>query len=333
MIKMNQGKEKGKMKTSKTYRIIAMLITILLLSAAVLTGCGGSGGSGGKVDDMDGVMRDAAEYLVENVEVDAIDAMGGGWIPFALKMSGTDAADDDYYAAYFDSVRAVAKSQKGVLSEDHPTAYERVSINLKAMGEDPTNVEGYDLLEKVDDYELIKEQGLNAEIYALISANYCGYELKSEDKYLYDIFANQMPDGAFGMDQDHPDADMTAMAVQALAYYDGKAEGGKSDERAQGAIDRALEWLATKQDEDGGYGSCEADAQVMIAISCLGHDVTSEDDYVIDCTALYADLMSYKTDKGFSHIKGDEVDIMATEQALMALDAVKMAKEGQRMFV
>lgn len=317
------------MKSNK--KAILLLLALTMIIASLLTGCGGSGsGAGGS--NIDAAMKDAAEYLVENVEVEAIDAMGGGWTPFVLKMSGTDAADEDYYTAYYNSVRAVAKSQEGVLSEDHPTAYERVSVNLKAIGQDPTNVEGYDLMEKVDDYDLICSQGLNAEIYALISANYVGYELKNEDKYLYDILANQMSDGAFGMNTDHPDADMTAMAVQALSAYDG-SDGAKSDERAQGAIDRALEWLASKQDENGGYGSSESDSQVIIAISCLGHDVMDEDsDYVIDCKALYEDLMSYKTDKGFSHIKGDEVDIMATQQALMALDAVKMAQSGNRMF-
>ena len=332
VLRIMKRKDLREMRNKGIRKLTAVIAAVLMLCAAVLTGCGGSG-SGGSGASMDQTMNDAAAYLVENVAVDSADSMGGGWIPFALKMSGTDAADDDYYAAYFDSIRVLAKTNKGVISQDRPTANERVAINLKAMGEDPTDVEGYDLLKIVDDYDLIKEQGLNAEFYALIAANYTGYKLKNEDKYLYDIFANQMADGAFGMDADHPDADMTAMAVQALSAYDGKAEGGKSDERAQGAIDRALEWLASKQDKDGGYGSSESDAQVIIALGCLGHDITAEDDdYVIDCKALYDDLMSYKTDKGFSHVKGDEVDIMATEQALMALDAVKMAKDGQRMF-
>lgn len=311
-------------------KIISMIAAVMILCMLILTGCG-SGGSGSGGNDLDSVIKSSAEYLVENVEVDAIDAMGGGWVPFALKMSGTDAADDDYYAAYYDSVRAAAKANKGILSEDHPTAHERVSINLKAIGEDPASVEGYDLMKRVDDYDIIKEQGINAEIYALVSSNYCGYELKHEKDYLYDIIVSQMPDGSFGMDEDHPDSDITAMAIQALAAYDGRTGSSKADERAEGAIDRALEWLAGQQ-KDGGYGTSESDAQVLIAIGCLGHDPTDDDDFVIDGAALYDDLMGYRADKGFSHIKGDEVDIMATEQALMALDAIKMAKAGERMF-
>ena len=312
----------------------ALLAAVMIIAAAVLTGCGGSGSQGGSSNDPEKVMQSAAGYLVENVEVDTIDAMGGGWVPFALKMSGTDAADDDYYAAYYDSIRAVAKSQKGMLSEDHPTAHERVSINLRAIGEDPTSVEGYDLMAKVDDYKAIKEQGLNAEIYALISANYCGYKLKNEDKYLYDIIVNQTTEGAFGMDADHPDADMTAMALQALSAYDSRIEGNdKGDIKAEGAIDRAVEWLAGKQQDDGSYGSCESTAQVMIALGCLGKDAETDADFIKGEKTLLDGLMSYQTGSAFCHEKDGEEDIMATEQALMGLDAMKMAQEGKRMFV
>ena len=302
---------------------ITAVLAALMACVMILSSCAG-GRSG---DDLDSVIKDAAEYLVENVEVDSADSLGGGWIPFALKMSGTDAADDDYYEAYYDSIRALAKATEGVISEDRVTANERVSINLKAIGKDPTDVEGFDLMKQVDDYDAVKAQGLNAEIYALIAGKYCGYELKNGEQYLYDLIASQMPDGAFGMDTAHPDADMTGMAVQALALY------RDEDERAEGAITRALEWLGEKQDDTGGYGSCESDAQVVIAIGCIGYDIKSGgDDLPLDTEALYEDLLAYRTDKGFSHVLGDEVDVLATEQALMALDAVKMAAGGERMF-
>ena len=310
---------------------IALIAVFIMITSLILAGCGGSG-SGSAGADPEGAMKGAAEYLVENVEVDSIDSMGGGWVPFALKMSGTDAADDDYYAAYYDSIRAVAKSQKGVLSKDHPTAYERVSINLKAIGEDPTSVEGYDLMKPVDDYDAICEQGINAEIYALISSNYTRYKLKNEEKYLYDIVAQQMPDGSFGMDADHPDSDVTAMAVQALSAYDGRVGSEKRDKRAEGAIDRAIEWLSGQQQEDGGFGSSESTAQVMIALGCLGRDPAADADFIKGDNSVVDGLMTFHVDGGFCHEKDGEEDIMATEQALMGLDAMKMAQDGKRMF-
>lgn len=314
--------------------LAALVLALMLLATGCSGGAGGgSGSSGGK--DLDSVIKSASEYLVENVEVDAVDSMGGGWVPFALKMSGTDAADEDYYAAYYDSIRAIAKSQNGVLSEDHLTAHERVSINLKAMGQDPTSVEGFDLMERVDDYDAVCEQGLNAEIYALVASNYCGYELKNEDKYLYDLIVSQTPDGAFGMDADHPDSDMTAMALQALAPYDGRIDGNdpaKRDGRAEGAIDRAVEWLSAKQLDDGSFGNAESTAQVMIALGCLGRDPSADGDFIKGDNSLFEGIMVFHVDRGFCHEAGGEEDIMPTEQALMGLGAIKMARDGQRMF-
>ena len=323
------------MKTGRVKRLTAIILMLAMMTLMILTGCSGAGGSGGSGSSMDSVMKDAAEYLVENVEVDSADSMGGGWVPFALKMSGTDAADDDYYASYYDSIRALAKSKEGVISEDHPTAYERVSINLKAIGQDPTNVEGYDLMAKVDDYDFICSQGLNAEIYALIAANYCSYTLKNEEQYLFDLIRSQMPDGAFGMDTDHPDVDMTAMAVQALAAYDGRIEGNdesKRDERAEGAIDRALEFLAAKQQDDASYGSSESTAQVIMALGALGRKAEDAEDFVKDGKTLYDGLLIFRAGKAFCHEAGGEEDIMATEQSLMALDAIKITQDGGRLF-
>ncbi|MBR2547288.1 MAG: hypothetical protein IKF07_03750 [Eubacterium sp.] len=314
---------------------VFVLIISLAAMALALSGCGSGGSSGGGASggsELDSVIKDASEFLVENVEVDSLDSMGGGWIPFALRMSGTDAADDEYYEAYYDSVRVAAKTNGGVLSEDRPTANERVSMNLRALGKDPTNVEGEDLMKVVDDYDLICRQGLNAEIYALISANYVGYTLEHEDDYLNDLIESQNPDGAFGMDSKHPDSDMTAMALQALSAYDSRIEGNKkSDPRAEKAIDKALEWLKEMQQDDGSFGNSESTAQVIIAMNCLRMDPEGEE-FTKGENSLYDGLMAFHTDKGFSHEAGDEVDIMATEQSLMALDAIKMAKNGERIF-
>jgi hypothetical protein len=132
------------------------------------------------------------------------------------------------------------------------------------------------------------------------------------------------------MDAEHPDSDMTAMAIQALAAY---GEGGeKSDDRAQGAITRALEWLKSKQLDDGSFGNAESTSQVLIALGCLGRDGETDADFIKGDKSAVDGLMTFYVDGAFCHEADGEVDVMATEQALMALDAVKMAQAGQRMF-
>ena len=317
---------------------------IIVAFTLVLAGCGGKSGGSGSTD-IDTVMKESAEFLIEEVEVDSLDAMGGGWIPLAVKQSKTDAADDAYYEAYYDSVRAAAKSGKGVLSKDRPTSNERVSINLVAMGKDPTDVEGYDLMKIVDDYDRIKAQGLNAEIYALISSDCAGYELKNRKKYLKDIVESQFDDGAFGMDENHPDADMTGMALQALAPYVFKGKGDVeaathemalgAEYGAQEAVDKALEWLSEKQGEDGSYGNCESTAQVILGVGMIGKDPLKEEALIKDGKTLYDGLMVYREGKGFCHAREENVDaeaeVLATEQALMALDQLKM-EDGFNIF-
>ena len=309
-----------------------VLIAVMTVTAALLGGCGGESGGGAGSESIDSVMKGAAAYLVENVKVDSIDSIGGGWVPMALKLSGTDAADDDYFEAYYDSIRAAVKKNGAVLSEKRPTANERVSMNLKAIGKDPTDVEGADLMKVVDDYDKIAAQGLNAVIYAIVSANYVGYKLKNESNYLEAVIFSQTPEGAFGMDSAHPDVDVTAMAVQALSAYDGRIEGNKnSDPRAESAIDRAIEWLQGQQKDDGSFGNAESTAQVMIALGCLGKDPQG-DEFAKGGKTLYDGLMVFRKDQGFSHEAGDEIDLMATEQSLLALDAAKLAQDGKRIF-
>ena len=42
--------------------------------------------------------------------------------------------------------------------------------------------------------------------------------------------------------------------------------------------------------------------------------------------------MLYRVEDGFSHEKGDAVNTMATEQSLCALDAIRLAEEGQGLY-
>lgn len=278
---------------------------------------------GGK--NLNKTTQKTAEYIVENVKDVQVGETGGDWVIFALKASGTDVASQDYYDAYYDNIRGLLKSGRGVLSKNSLTTYERVSMALTAIGKDPKKVEGYDITKRIDDYAGVSGQGYNAEMFALISSDYCGFRLKNEKRYLRDILGCQLKNGAMTLDNETADVDMTAMGIQALAPYEKQKECGK-------AIGKALSYLSQKQNSDGSYDSAESTAQVIIAIAALSRDPLKDGDFTKKGGDLGDGLMKYSSGSAFEHKKGEGVNLMATTQALCALDAITLAKEGKKIY-
>ncbi len=62
----------------------------------------------------------------------------------ALARSGAK-VDENYFEKYRANVEKRVKEQEGVLSENRYTEYSRAILALKAIGEDPTDIGGYDL--------------------------------------------------------------------------------------------------------------------------------------------------------------------------------------------
>ena len=118
-----------KLRTKR--KVVAVLLIAVLL---ICTGCADK--VGGK--SLDKTTQDTAEYIVKNVKDVSVGEMGGDWVIFALKSSGTEAASQDYYDAYYDNIRGLLKSSKGVLSKNSLTTYERVSMGVQTVGNGPS---------------------------------------------------------------------------------------------------------------------------------------------------------------------------------------------------
>jgi hypothetical protein len=58
---------------------------------------------------------------------------------------------------------------RGNLTPPNITEYSRLIIALAAIGQDPRNVAGYNLLEKISDLAKVKKQGVNGPIFALLA--------------------------------------------------------------------------------------------------------------------------------------------------------------------
>ena len=134
--------------------------------------------------------------------------------------------------------------------------------------------------------------------------------------------------GGWAVSGNNSDVDVTAMALQALAPY--------ADEYA-GIVDRALEFLASKQLDDGDYRSYgvanpESGAQVIIALTALGIDPLEDSRFVKNGNTLLDGMMKYAVSGGFPHTYDGEVNKLAPQQIYCALVALERFYDGKSGF-
>lgn len=291
---------------------------------------------------VDQALEDTAAYVYKTVKEPSVGSIGGEWAIIGLARSGYS-VPDAYYENYYNAVEKLVKEKKGSLHDKKYTEYSRVSLALTAIGRDPRKVGGYNLLTPLGDFEKTVWQGINGPVWALValdSGNYPMPENKAakiqatRDMYIDEILKQQLPDGGFALlseDEDKTkasaDADITGMVLQALAKYQDK-------EKVKAAVEKALEALSKIQDEKGfkghgGKASAESAVQVAVGLTELGVPLT-DSRFVKNNAGIVDGLLAfYQKGKGFQHIAGDGGSLMATEQGLYALAAIKRARQGK----
>ena len=311
------------MKQEFRKRGFPAVLAVVLILLMIMSSCGSS------KDDPVSMRDQVAKALYSQSKEAKTGAVGGDWTVIALSKSGIE-TEKDYYDRYYDSVCEYVKKMKGDLSSTKYTEYARLSIAASCIGKDPTDVAGYDLMKPAKDLDFVKKQGINGPAFALIAANMAGYEpvLDSSDKYIDYILSQEIKGGGFALEgpEGSPYIDITAMTVQALSYY-------KDDAKVKKVIDRAVDVMADLQQEGGGYDSSESISQTIIALTAAGIDPLTDQRFITDGRTLVDALAGYMTDDDmFAHEEGSDSDMMATEQALCALDAVALADEGRMLY-
>lgn len=178
-------------------------------------------------------------------------------------------------------------------------------------------------------YDSVGEQGIASWVFGmhLLHNGYAAPVSLSEVRD--EILSRQLPDGGWAVTGQSADADMTAMAVQALAPL------CNADADVGAAVDRALELLSARQLADGDFSSygvpnAESTAQVMLALSALDVDWRNDSRFVKNGCTLLDGLLKYRLPDGlFCHTAGGAADGTATEQVLFALTAVQRQEAGQ----
>lgn len=291
-------------------------------------------------DKIDSAVNKSAEFMLNAVKHPQVGSIGGEWAVIGLARSGYD-VPQEYWDNYYATVEDYVKACDGVLHKRKYTEYSRLTVALTAIGADPTNVAGYNLLTPLGDFEKTIWQGINGPIWALIALDTGNYEIpvNAEAKtqatrqlYIDEILRRQLDDGGWNLIDEggsgKADPDITGMALQALAKY-------QSQTAVKAATEKALDCLSKTQDSEGGFSSwgttnSESVVQVIVGLCELG--ISLEDSrFVKNGNTLVDNLWNfYKSDGSFLHTsEGIGSDQMASEQGFYAIVAVMRAQQGK----
>ncbi len=267
-----------------------------------------------------------AAWEMNTVTDPGCGSIGGEWTVMGLARSKK--ITDSFRSSYLANLRMKLDSCQGVLDQVKYTEYARVTLAVTSLGMDAGDVFGYNMLEKLADYDKVSWQGTNSLVYALLALDSRKYTIPAvetgknqttRDNLIAALLREQSNRGGWGLDRSSPEPDVTAMALQALAPYRDRAE-------VNTAVEKALSWLGTVQNEDGsfsleGEATAESCAQTVTALATL--KISPKDVRFVknNLTVLDALLCFGNDDGSFSHVRGGEANPMATDQALYALTA------------
>lgn len=277
------------------------------------------------------VYDSASAYMVKNVPVPSYN---NEWFILSLAR-GEYKVPANYFETYYKNLAKEVKDRDGILHTRKYTEYSRVILALSAIGKDAHHVGGYDLVEKLYDFDHVVWQGINGPIFALIALDSWQYEIpktatNSREKMISYIIDKQLADGGFSLSGTQLDIDITAMAIQALSTYANQPNVEKS-------IDHALEALSNLLIVNGKVDatvikSSESLAQIITATSSLTINPEKDKRFsgLIDALLQYYDA----TAGGFKHLLSETTsNAMATEQASYALTAYsRMLSDQTRLY-
>ena len=291
---------------------------------------------GAEVPGFDEAYAGAKAYIQSAVSAPVVSYLFGEWAVLGQARAKVPLSEA-YIAAYYEKVVAYVQKNMGadgVLVDPesrNPTVTdnERIVLALTAIGKDPANVGGENLLKALQNKDIMKvtdtsNTDINGLVMGLLALNSRNYT--SDTSWLVQaVLAQQKEDGSWSASADTKpvgDVDMTAMALQALAPY--YKDGG--NETVNTAVEKALNWLSGKY--RSGYDSSESCAQVVIALSALNLDANTDARFTKTVEgktlSVLGNLLQYRVAEngGFKHQFADKaVNEMATEQALCAMAA------------
>lgn len=178
------------------------------------------------------------------------------------------------------------------------TFYAKAALCVEALGKDPKDVGGVNLIEKLADRSIY--EGSNSYItvrapMVLFAFDAMDVEIPEGDAYITreEIVKELLDQVDEQITQSIPWKawDSAAMTIQALAPYVGTGIGEVSGDDVDTAVDKVLGLLATMQESDGKFGTDSWNpngnvwtlAQIMITMGCFDiAPITQDEDTVYD---------------------------------------------------
>ena len=303
-------------------RILCIVLVILVVTGMLPA----TTFAGNEMQVWQTALQKSHDYLMTQAEETTFSVGGnkGEWVVLGLLRNGADPAMEvcQRYVAAAESF-ITQNGENGRLDSDRSTLNSRVILALTAMGQDATNISGENLLAGLDDLDYMTAQGLNGGVWALIAVDCKPYSLQNvtQEQLIDYILSEELPNGGWAAvsGQDYAD-DMTPMAIQALAPYYNR------DTDVKNAVDRALQVMV-----DMPWDYAETCAQIVVALSALGIDANTDEQYFKDGISAVETLLSFAAENGAFYHKRDstKVNQMATEQAFYALVAYNRFTKGQ----
>ncbi|MBQ6393320.1 MAG: Ig-like domain-containing protein [Eubacterium sp.] len=303
---------------------------------------------------VDTVLETVGNYILS---VDTNPDYSSTWNVVGLLRSGRT-VPTGYIETYYNNTVNYLENNDWKLSRTKYSDYSKLIIGMTAIGKDVRDIDGHNILSYLSDYSKVKLQGFNGPVWALIALNcHPDYEIPldlgaseqtTEEGLIEYILKRETTKGGWTLYGDTPDTDITGMTIQALSSY-----YGKRDDVTE-AIDRALSWLSSSQNEEGGYSTLngnsttetsESDAQVIVALSALGIDSAADSRFIQPngkgvLSRLFDYYISAGDNKaGFMHVfagsdnngggAAGTLNGMATEQGMYATAAYKRLLTGK----
>ena len=153
-------------------RFLTIFLTLALLLGLFALPAGASSAT------LDTAAKKAAAFAVSSVPH---PGAGDDWAVIGAVRGGFD-IPEHWTDSYYRAIAARLQETNGVLSKTRLTEYARVILGLTAIGENPRNVAGYNLLAPLADYDAATQPGVTSAAYVLLALDCGDYEIPTVEE-------------------------------------------------------------------------------------------------------------------------------------------------------